>query len=113
MSLTLKNKEIYAAVSIEGNNSTAKVGIIPASGNFSRLIFLPDNKRFMLVEELILHYVGQVFGNYKIIDKTLFRVTRNADINVEEALDHDLDFRQVMEELLKKRKKLSHVRMEM
>lgn len=109
----LKNKEIYAAVSIEGKNSTAKVGIIPASGNFSRLIFLPDNKRFMLVEELILHYVGQVFGNYKIIDKTLFRVTRNADINVEEALDHDLDFRQVMEELLKKRKKLSPVRLEL
>ena len=57
--------------------------------------------------------MGQVFGNYKIIDKTLFRVTRNADINVEEAIDHDLDFRQVMEELLKKRKKLSPVRLEL
>lgn len=109
----LKNKEIYAAVSIESKND-GKIGIIPASGNFSRLIFLPGTeRRFMLVEELILHYVGQVFQNYHIIDKTLFRVTRNADINVEEALDHDLDFRQVMEELLKKRKKLSPVRLEL
>ena len=109
----LKNKEIYAAVSIE-SKSDGKIGIIPASGNFSRLIFLPGTeRRFMLVEELILHYVGQVFQNYHIIDKTLFRVTRNADINVEEALDHDLDFRQVMEELLKKRKKLSPVRLEL
>ncbi len=111
----LKNKEIYAVAQLESKSSSVTVGLVPASGAFSRLVFLPGGKhRFMLVEELILHYMPLVFENYKILDKALMRITRNADINVEEALyDHDVDFRDVMSELLKKRKKLSPVRMEL
>lgn len=113
----LKNKEIYAVAYLESKSSTSvKLGIIPASGVFNRLIFLPENPekiRFMLVEDLILHYAPNVFENYKIIDKSLMRITRNADINVEEALyDHEMDFRDTMAELIKKRKKLSPVRLE-
>jgi polyphosphate kinase len=111
----LKNKEIYAVAHLE-SKSGVKIGLIPASGTFSRLIFLPaaDKIRFMLAEELILHYASLVFKSYKIIGKSLLRITRNADINMEEALyDHDVDLRDVMEELLKKRKKLSPVRMEL
>lgn len=109
-----KNKEIYAVAYLE-SKSSVKLGIIPASGVFERLIILPGEKlRFMLAEDLILHYMPQVFENYKIIDKSLMRVTRNADINADEALyDHDVDFRDAMAELLKKRKKLSPVRLEL
>ncbi len=43
----------------------------------------------------------------------LFRVTRNADITVDEGMmDHDIDFRDVMSELLKKRRKLAAVRLQ-
>lgn len=112
----LKNKEIYAVAHLE-SKSSVKLAIVPASGSFSRIIFLPGTgtkQRFMLVEELILHYMPLIFENYKILDKSLMRVTRNADINMEEALyDHDVDLRDVMSELLKKRKKLSPVRMEL
>ena len=110
----LKNKEIYAVAQLE-SKSTVTIGLVPASGAFSRIIFLPGTKhRFMLVEELILHYMPLIFENYKIVDKSLMRITRNADINMEEALyDHDVDLRDVMSELLKKRKKLSPVRMEL
>ncbi len=110
----LKNKEIYAVAHLE-SKSSVKLAIVPASGSFSRIIFLPGSKhRFMLVEELILHYMPLIFENYKILDKSLMRITRNADINMEEALyDHDVDLRDVMSELLKKRKKLSPVRMEL
>lgn len=110
----LKNKEIYAVAHLE-SKSSVKIGLVPASGAFSRIIFLPGSKhRFMLVEELILHYMPLIFENYKILDKSLMRITRNADINMEEALyDHDVDLREVMSELLKKRKKLSPVRMEL
>ena len=110
----LKNKEIYAVAQLE-SKSSVKIALVPASGTFSRIIFLPGSKyRFMLVEELILHYMPLVFENYKIIDKSLVRITRNADINMEEALyDHDVDLRDVMSELIKKRKKLSPVRMEL
>lgn len=96
------------------SKSNIKIGIIPASGQFSRVILLNGGKRFILAEDLILHYAPNVFKNYKIIDKTLFRITRNADITVEEGLyDHDLDFREVMEELCKKRKKLHPVRLQL
>lgn len=109
----LNNKEIYCAVQIQ-SKSNVKIGIIPASGQFKRVILLEGGKRFILAEELILHFAPNVFKNYKIIDKTLFRITRNADITVEEGLyDHDMDFREVMEELCKKRKKLHPVRLQL
>ena len=109
-----KNKDIYAVAYIE-SKSSVKLGIIPASGSFDRVIFLPnEHLHFMLVEDLILHYAPQVFEGYKIIDKSLMRITRNADINAEEALyDHDVDFRDAMAELIKRRKKLSPVRLEL
>lgn len=110
----LANKETYVCVHLEAKNSV-KLGIIPTSGSFRRVIFAPCNKsaKFMLAEDLILHYAAEVFENYRILDSAVIRVTRNADINLEEALDdHDVDLRDVMEELLKKRKKLSPVRLE-
>ncbi len=111
----LKNKEIYAVAHLESKQAV-KLGIIPSSGSFSRVIFLPtpNRIRFMLAEELILHYMPLVFSNYRILCKSIMRVTRNADINMEEALyDHDVDFREVMSDLLRKRKKLSPVRLEL
>ncbi len=109
----LNNKDIYAIAKIEAK-SGVKLGIVKASGVFDRLIFLPgETTRFMLVEDLILHFASRIFGNFKIGEKALIRVTRNADINAEEGLvDFDLDFRSVMTELLKKRKKLCPVRLE-
>lgn len=110
----LKNKDIYAVTHLESKNSV-KLGIIPVSGSFPRMIPLPgkDKFRFLLAEDVILHYCGAIFENYRILSKSLIRITRNADINMEEALyDHDVDLRDVMEELLKKRKKLSPVRLE-
>ncbi len=110
----LANKETYIAAHLEAKN-TVKMGIIAASGSFPRLIFLPCQTkiRFVLAEELILHYAESVFETYKTLSKGIIRVTRNADINMEEALyDHDVDLRDIMEELLKKRKKLSPVRLE-
>ena len=109
----LQNKDIYAAIHLESKTGV-KIGILPVSGAFKRMVFPSKNSfRFMLVEDLILHYAPQVFENYKVLDKTLIRITRNADINVEEALfDQDMDFRDVMEELVKKRKKLMPVRLQ-
>ena len=109
----LKNKEIYCAVQLQ-SKSNVKLGIIPASGQFNRVIRLSGGNRFILAEELILHFAPSIFKNYKVVDKTLFRLTRNADITVEEGLyDQDFDFREAMEELCKKRKKLHPVRMQL
>lgn len=88
-------------------------GILPASDNLPRVVFLPGTGKFLLIEELIRRYAKQVFSNFDIISKCVFRVTRNADIEIDEGLfDHDVDFRDVMSKLVKKRKKLQPVRLE-
>lgn len=117
----VKNKELYAGVFLKPNDSDkhALLGILPltASDIFERLIYLPAEEgkiRFLLLEDLILHYVDLVFPNFNVVSRNIFRITRNADIDANEALyDHDVDFRDIMEELIKKRKKLAPVRIEL
>ncbi|MBQ8170658.1 MAG: polyphosphate kinase 1 [Oscillospiraceae bacterium] len=113
----LKSGEIYVGVTIRKKDDPAgKVtfGILPASENFPRLIWLPGTGKFVLCEELINRYAELVFKNFEIISRCTFRVTRNADIAMDEGLyDHDVDFRDVMSELVKKRKKLQPVRLEL
>lgn len=115
----LKNKEIYVGVHIEdkGNKGdSVKVGIIPASGMFKRVVFVRSESevKFVLAEDLICFFADRIFRNCKILDKTIFRITRNADVTVEEGLyDHDIDYRTIMTDVLKKRKKLAPVRLEL
>lgn len=77
----------------------------------SRLINL-GNGVYLLIEELILHYLNKTFSNYQLVAKTLIRITRNADIDADALYDEDLDYRDFMEKLIKKRKRLSPVRLE-
>ena len=106
----LKNKEIYAAVQLNSKKGIT-IGIIPVRPEHSeRIIPLgAGGKRFILEEEVILHFAHLLFKGYKVLDRTLIRVTRNADIMVS---GKGADFRDRMEELVAKRKKLAPVRLE-
>lgn len=110
----LKNGEIYAVVVLETRNKKERIGIIPCSNNMlARMVELPGGKgRYMLIEDLILHYIGKVFKGYKVKGKSLLKVVRNADIDADAAYDEDLDYREFMEDLMKQRKKLSPVRID-
>ena len=111
----LKNEEIYAVVVLETRSKKERIGIIPCSNTMLvRLIELPGGKgRYMLLEDLILHYIGSVFKGYKVKGKSLIRVVRNADIDADAVYDEDLDYREFMADLMKQRKKLSPVRLDM
>ena len=110
----LKNNEIYAVVVLQTKSGKEKLGIIPCSNTgFKRLVELPTAGTYMLVEELILHYIPKVFKRYNIKAKSLIRVTRNADIDADALYDEDLDYRDFMTELIKRRKKLAPVRLEL
>ena len=110
----LKNKDIYAVALLETKGGKTRTAIIPCSNNvFRRLIDIPTRKgTFMLSEELILHFLPKMFKNYIVKEKSLIRVTRNADIDTETIYDEDLDYRDAMENLIKQRKRMSPVRME-
>ena len=111
----LRNQEIYAVVVLETRSGKERIGIIPCTNNMlERLIEIPGGKgRYILSENLILHYIGKVFKGYKVIGKSLIRVVRNADIDADALYDEDLDYREFMADLMKERKKLSPVRLDM
>ena len=111
----LRNKEIYAVASLSTKSQKERIGIIPCSNSvFERLIEIPTMKGcYMLSEELILHFLPKVFKGYGITGKSLIRVTRNADIDADALYDEDLDYREFMADLIKQRKKLSPVRLEL
>lgn len=106
----LKNKELYAVVQL-GSKKKISIGIIPLqSEHTERMIPLSsDGKRFILMEDVVLHFAHLMFKSYKVIDRAIIRVTRNADIMVSGS---GADFRSRMEELVVKRTKLAPVRLE-
>lgn len=110
----LKNKDIYAVALLESKGGKTRTAIIPCSNNvFRRLIDIPTRKgTFLLSEELILQFFPKFFKNYSVKEKSLIRVTRNADIDTEMIYDEDLDYRDAMENLIKERKRMNPVRME-
>lgn len=111
----LRNKEIYAVAVLGSKGKKDRLGIIPCTSNiFGRLIAVPGMPgTYMLAEELILHFVPAVFKGYKIKSKSLLRITRNADIDADALYDEDLDYREFMEGLIKQRKKLAPIRLEL
>ena len=111
----LRNKDIYAAVVLERKNGKRKLGIIPcSSGVFPRLIEVSaEEKTYMLAEELILHFMPKVFAGYTVREKSLIRVTRNADIDADALYEDDIDYREFMVELIKRRRRLAPVRLEL
>ena len=105
-------RKLWTICQVSGKTKTA---IIPCSNNvFKRLIDIPTRKgTFMLSEELILHFLPKMFKNYEVREKSLLRITRNADIDTETIYDEDLDYREAMENLIKQRKRMNPVRMEL
>ena len=111
----LRNQEIYAVVVLETRSGKERIGIIPCTNNMvERLVEIPGGEgRFVLSENIVLHYIGKVFKGYKVIGKSLIRVVRNADIDADALYDEDLDYREFMADLMKERRKLTPVRLDM
>ncbi|MDD4772972.1 MAG: polyphosphate kinase 1 [Eubacteriales bacterium] len=111
----LENKKIYIFVSLKKNDKN-NYGIVPISPMIERIIYLPseDNKRsYLLVEDVILKYVGYIFKNYTIQSRSAIKITRNADVEVEDNFsEDDIDYRDFVKLIIKKRDKLAPIRLE-
>ena len=110
----LRNKEIYLGVLLKEKEGQS-LGMIPISSQMERLQLVrrDGHTEFALTEELVLHYAALIFGKDAVQEECLFRVTRNADIDVKEGMmDHDIDYREIMADLLKRRRKLAAVRLQ-
>ena len=122
----LKNKEQFILTVLEDKEKdkskdksetkgdSLKLGIVSFSHLPPYFIFtLNQRRRVLFTADIILFCAQKLYGKQKVVEKHIMRVTRNADISVDEGLyDFDIDFRGVMEEMLKKRRRLDVVRLQ-
>lgn len=111
----LNNKQIYGVLELERKNKK-ELGIITVNPLITPpLLFLPLNRvlKFMPIEDVVILFAQKLFKDWKILSKGLIRVTRNADIDVTESDEFEAeDFRSTLKSLLKKRLRMSPVRLE-
>ncbi|SHI21034.1 polyphosphate kinase [Sporobacter termitidis DSM 10068] len=109
----IENKALNVAVMLKSKDES-RFGIIPVPKMLQRIIFLNSSlTRYILVEDIILKYAEKIFEMYDVEEKCVISVTRNADINPDdETYDFEEDFRHHMKKILKKRARLSAVRLE-
>ena len=98
----------------ETKGDSLKLGIVPFSHLPPYFVFtLNQRRRVLFTADIILYCAQKLYGKQKVVEKHILRITRNADISVDEGLyDFDIDFRGVMEEMLKKRRRLDVVRLQ-
>lgn len=115
----LSNKEQYLCLVLEGDEKKPNVAVVPIMNtNFPRYYIFPDESGrgfcFITSANLVYYFADELLPKSKINDKFIFRLTRNGDLRVDEALyDEELDWRDQMEKLIKTRKHSSVVRVQM
>lgn len=112
----LKNKGIYVGVQLKTRSGSVRYGFVPTYGNhLERICMLKINNIscFFPIEEIIYHFADIIFKNFTLVGKYIFSVTRNADIEADESyFDQDTDWREIMQDLLSRRTRLSPVRLQ-
>ena len=113
----LKNNVLHIGAWVK-YHSRDVFGVIPPPDVLPSVLFLPcdDGLRYIHMEELLLHHTEDIFSNYDVRAKCVFRVTRNADINPEDEafdMDENEDFRKKMKKALRQRTRLAPVRLEL
>ncbi|OHE11158.1 MAG: RNA degradosome polyphosphate kinase, partial [Sulfurimonas sp. RIFOXYD12_FULL_36_11] len=91
------------------NAAIERFGIIRVPRVLDRFIEL-DHGVYMPIESLVAEHVAELFPGYTLIKYASFRVTRNADMEIEE--EEADDFLEILEEGLKLRRKGAMVRLE-
>ena len=69
-----------------------------------------DTLRYILLEDLISEHVEDLFEGFRVVDATVFRVTRNTDLTIQE--DEADDLLETIEESLRQRLRSDPVRLE-
>lgn len=117
----LANKVLHIGVELKRIGEQKKYaneknifGIIPVPGFLPKLVILPGKgTRYILLEEIIFEFAGEVFPGHQLVDKAIISVTRNADITPDiETFDEEVDFRDIVKKALKRRARLAPVRIE-
>ncbi len=110
------NKSLNVALVIEGEHGgrvQRMFAVVQVPSVLDRVVFLPrqdDRLRFMLLEDVIGAHLGELFGGFRVVGHTVFRVTRNMDLTIDE--DEAEDLLETIEETLRQRIRGKAVRLE-
>ena len=99
------NKSLNIVLLVENVESGQQLyGVVQVPAVLDRVVALPgpaERMRFVLLEEIIAAHLGDLFGGFKVLAHTVFRVTRNTDLAINE--DDAEDLLQTIEETLRQR----------
>jgi polyphosphate kinase len=111
----LLNLGLNLAVRVKGRRAPRKERfvLIPLGSRLDRFIFIPEKQgtSYILLEDVLVHFLEEYFPEERVVEAALFRITRNADLSVDE--DDAEDFLEQMESVLRSRKSGNCVRLEM
>lgn len=109
----LENTKLYAFAHLEKGKEKV-FGIVPVRNTYPKYLLLPGEKvEYILMEEIILNQIDQIFKEYKILSKNIIKVTRNTDfVDDRDTWEEFDDYTEYMKSILKKRKRLNVVRLE-
>lgn len=109
------NKHTYLLLSLEKKNKN-ELGIISLNlKSLPNIFVFPLNKtfKFVLMEDIIYLFGHKLFKEWTTVSKALIRITRNADLDLLETYDNEInDFKESIKQLLKKRIRMNPIRLE-
>ena len=105
----LNNLSFGLAITLKDGEKNIKHGLIRIPRILPR--FLQIEQTFVPIESIVEHFASELFPGFTPHASTPFRVTRNADIEIEE--EEADDFLQLLEEGLRSRNKGSLIRLEL
>jgi polyphosphate kinase len=113
----LDNLEMYVMLHL-GKGDRNFFGILPVPDKYEQLVSeqTVNGVRLMTIEDLTYHFADEVFSKYKVLSKSLVRLTRNADVNTEiYSVDYEseYDFSKLLKGKVDSRHKLQTVRLEL
>lgn len=110
----LQNDNLTIICTLTDSDGEDAVGIVQFPSIVNDIVYLPgEGVRYILKEEIILNNLEKLFTFYKIKNRAVIMVTRNADLNLDDEIDDaDEDFRRHMKKALKKRARLAPIRLE-
>ncbi len=110
----LINLSLYMVVCLVDSQepSVKHYAVVEMPKNFPRMISLPAEKghSFLLLEDIVGMFAKDLFKGYEIVARGLMRLTRAAEVAIDE--DSDEDFAKVMTEVLRKRRTSPVMRLE-
>ncbi len=100
--------------SLKEKEEISNFALVQTPSVVSRIIELPvedkDKKQFIFLEDIIKEYIDTLFTGYKVMNTSLFRITRNSDFEIDEEDTDDLLYE--IEKSVKRRKWGDPVRIE-